>query len=326
MNYRTAGVNISKGDKIVANIRKMMGEQGSGIGHFGGTVEIPQGIAQPMLVSSIDGVGTKIKVATAMNKYDTIGQDLVHHCIDDIACCGAQPLAFLDYIAMSSMDVEVATAVIGGIIEACRRWNVRLAGGENAEMPGVYNSGELDLIGTVIGVVDRQEYIDGSHIDEDDVMIGFPSNGLHTNGYSLARRIIEDSGKDYREFVEQLGSSIGDALLEVHTCYLGEINELRRSCDVKGLAHITGGGIIGNISRIIPKGLKPVCKWGSWVEPPVFNLLRKWGEIPEEDMKSTFNLGVGLVAMLKADDAGRIIQSFPDDLLQPFMVGMLRTT
>jgi len=322
MNYRSAGVDITKGDRLVARIKSMMGETGNRLGHFGGAVPFSlQEYKEPLLVSSIDSVGTKSAVALSMNRHDGIGQDMVHHSINDIACCGADPLYFLDYFAMGEMDVDLAAEVIGGVVEACKMWKFPLVGGENAEMPGVYREGEYDLVGAITGVVESSEYIDGSSIAEGDILVGFPSSGLHTNGYSLARKVIDETDLDYTTITPELGMSVGDALLAVHYCYLSEIRELKRKFNVKGLAHITGGGLPGNVSRIIPSGLIAEFDWGAWGEPPIFNFLRVNGDIPEADMRSTFNLGVGLVAVVDPDQAQAVEMEFPTGLNKPMRIG-----
>lgn len=322
MDYRSAGVDIDKGDRLVDRIKSMMGESGIRIGHFGGTIPFPSSkYRDPLLVSSIDSVGTKVKIAGKLNRYDTIGQDIVHHSINDIACCGAEPLAFLDYYAVSGLDIDTASEVIKGVITACSRWGVSLIGGEAAEMPGVYEKGEFDLVGSVIGVVERSDYIDGKGIRQGDFILGFQSNGLHTNGYSLARQVIETSGLEYSEKLPGSDKSIGEALLEIHICYLDVIRELKRLGGLKGLAHITGGGLPGNVRRILPRGLAAKFYWDKWNEPPIFGLIRRWGAVPEEDMRRTFNLGIGLVAIVAADNADRACSEFPSDLSAPKIIG-----
>ncbi len=317
MNYSTAGVDIKKGDRIVDRVKEMMGAAGAQIGHFGGAIPIPMGrYKEPLLVSSIDSVGTKVMVATAVGRHDSLGFDLVHHCINDIACCGAEPIAFLDYIAMSSLNEKVVTEAISGIIKACQRWDTTLVGGETAEMPGTYLKGEYDLVGSITGLVEKSEFIDGKSISAGDVLYGFASNGLHTNGYSLARKVCAPLG--YSTAPSELGERIGEALLRPHRCYLGEIRELKTH-NVKGLAHITGGGLMGNVSRIIPKGLTVDIDWGVWNEPSIFSLIRKVGEVPENGMREAFNLGIGLVAVL--DPNTTVMDKFPNDLLQPIRIG-----
>ncbi|NQT34685.1 phosphoribosylformylglycinamidine cyclo-ligase [bacterium] len=326
MDYRSAGVDISKADRLLIKIKQMLGNSGSQIGHFGGTAPFPAELyKEPLLVSSIDGAGTKTAVAAAMNKHDGIGRDLLHHSINDIACCGAEPISFMDYFAMGELDIDLAVSVIGGLIDACRKWNITLTGGETAEMPGVYRDCEYDLVGSITGVVERNGYIDGSTVEVGDVLIGFPSTGLHTNGYSLERRIINETDLEYETFIPELGMSVGEALLAEHRCYLYEIRELKRSYAVKGLAHITGGGLPGNVSRILPAGCRARFDWGTWECPPIFNLLREKGNVPEDDMRRTFNLGVGLVAVLAPDNAQLIETEFPKELYSPFRVGEVIT-
>ncbi|MBM3325612.1 MAG: phosphoribosylformylglycinamidine cyclo-ligase [Calditrichaeota bacterium] len=299
MDYRDAGVDIEKGDRIVAGIKRLMGESGSCIGHFGGAIPLPcAGRRNPLLVSSIDGVGTKATVASVLGRYADVGRDLVHHSINDIAVCGAEPLFFLDYIAMGRMDEESAIAAVGGIIKTCQRWGIALVGGETAEMPGVYRDNKFDLVGSITGCVEADEFIDGHSIQEGDWLIGFPSTGLHTNGYSLARQVLHDAAIEYDEYIVELGSTVGDALLAEHRCYLDVIRILKKDFQPRGLAHITGGGLEGNTKRIIPTGLKVVFDWGNWYEPPIFDLIQRIGEVLEEEMRHTFNLGIGLVAIL----------------------------
>jgi len=334
MDYRSAGVDISKNDRLIARIKAMMGKSGAEIGHFGGAFSFStEAYKEPLLVSSIDSAGTKTAVAIAVNRHEGIGRDILHHSINDIACCGAEPLYFLDYIAMSNLDEDIAASLIEGLIKAGQMWNVKLAGGELAEMPGVYQPNEYDLVISINGVVEKSEYIDGSGITAGDVLVGFPSAGLHTNGFSLARKVVEETGLGYDSFcppllsppAEQGGTSVGDALLAEHRCYLSEIRELKQNYSVKGLAHITGGGLPGNVSRIIPKEFETEFDWGNWDEPPIFGLLREAGEIPDDDMRNTYNLGVGLVAALNPEFAEEIFNNFPERLYKPFRFGRVIT-
>jgi len=324
MDYRTAGVDISAGEQVVAGIKKLMGASGKAIGHFGGAFPINfAGYEQPMLVSSIDGVGTKTAVAAACGRWEVIGRDMVHHAIGDIAVCGAEPLFFLDYIAMGKLQPEAAVRVVGGAVEACKRWGVSLVGGETAEMPGVYVPGELDFVGCIVGVVDQEKYIDGKTITIGDVLVGFPSVGLHTNGFSLVRRVFADAKISFDESFAELGGTVADALLAEHRCYLEVIRRLKTEFSVKGLAHITGGGIYGNSSRIIPKGLSAEIDWGCWNELPIFDLIRKSGNIPEEDMRRTFNLGIGLVAALSPAKADEAIRASWGEWGNPVAIGLV---
>ena len=322
MDYKSAGVDTSKGESFVAKIKAMIGPDGASIGHFGGAIQLPtEGYRNPLLVTSIDGVGTKVKIAVKLGKYDTIGSDIVHHSVNDIACCGAKPLAFLDYLAMSNLDQDVAMQILKGIIDSCQKLGIKLAGGETAEMPGVYRDGELDLVGSVIGIVDADNYIDGKNIRQGDVLLGIASNGLHTNGYSLARKVVAEAGFDFNHVPAELNRSLGEALLAFHRCYLPEIQALISSIDVKGLAHITGGGLAGNVSRIIPQGLKAQLNWGSWQEPPIFDLIRRWGNIGESAMREAFNLGVGLVVAVAEKDQGAALEIINDLQFAGWVIG-----
>lgn len=305
MDYRKAGVDIDKGDRLVASIKAMMGGEGAAIGHFGGALRLPDSDGK-LLIASIDGVGTKIEIAAAMGRFDTIGQDLVHHCINDIACCGAEPVGFLDYYAAASLNVEQAAEVVRGIITACRRWGVSLMGGETAEMPGIYHSDKFDLAGVIFGLVDHSDYIDGRSIAAGDWIVGLPSNGPHTNGYSLVRRVIADAGLTYNDPMPG-GGSIGDALLAVHTCYLNDIHSIKNLGVIKGLAHITGGGLEGNLKRIIPKGLTININWEAWDQPAIFPFLKRIGHIADAEMRRVFNCGIGLTAVMDPAAAGGVI-------------------
>jgi phosphoribosylformylglycinamidine cyclo-ligase len=310
MNYKQAGVDISAGDQVVEGIKQRMGASRGSIGHFGGAFPFDVSrYREPLLVSSVDGVGTKTAVAIALSRYDVIGRDMVHHAIGDIAVCGAEPLFFLDYIAMGKLEPDAAVQVIGGAIDACKRWGVVLVGGETAEMPGVYIAGELDFVGCIVGVVEKGDYIDGKGIVEGDILVGFPSAGLHTNGFSLARRAFAEAGIGFDQVMTESGATVGDALLAEHVCYLDVIRKLKSDYAVKGLAHITGGGLEGNTRRIIPKNLQAEFDWGSWPVPAIFELIRSAGSVPEEDMRQAFNLGIGLVAALSQDMAASAMQA-----------------
>lgn len=303
INYQQAGVDISRGEEIVSNIKKMLGASGASIGHFAGAVRIPMQGAEPaLLVSSIDGVGTKLSVAIAMGKYDTIGMDLVHHSVNDLMCCGAEPFAFLDYVAASKLDVENVSTVIQGIVNACTALNIQLAGGETAEMPGVYISGEMDLVGTIFGVVKESEFIDGRTVSRGDSVVGFPSTGLHTNGYSLARNILSVNNIQFQDdLANGSGRTWGEALLAVHKCYRDEIRSLKSSGRLAALAHITGGGIYSNTIRVIPKGMALEFDWDSWEMTFVFRKLMALGNVSHEEARKVFNLGIGLTAIVSGD-------------------------
>jgi phosphoribosylformylglycinamidine cyclo-ligase len=260
---------------------------------------------QPVLVSSVDGVGTKLIVAFKSNRFDTVGQDLVNHCVNDIAVCGATPLFFLDYFSTGKLEQHVGFDVIKGFSKACKENGVALIGGETAEMPDIYKKGEFDLAGTIVGVVDKEELIDGSKIKKGDLLIGFKSSGLHTNGYSLARNVLfSEYGVDDQP--DELNRTIGEELLQVHKSYLKLITDLKSVQGVNGFSHITGGGIIGNTKRVIPDGLSIQINWDNWKRPAIFELIQKTGNVEEEDMRQTFNLGIGLIAIISPDSLDEV--------------------
>jgi phosphoribosylformylglycinamidine cyclo-ligase len=305
--YTRAGVNIGAGQQSTAlmaeAVRSTYGpEVLAGIGAFGGLYDasaLPE-MAHPVLVASTDGVGTKTKVAARLGRWDTIGRDLVNHCINDILVQGARPLFFLDYVAMAHLDPQKVAAIVGGVAVACREAGCALLGGETAEMPGVYEAGEVDLVGTIVGVVERGRLIDGSRIQPGDFLIALPSSGLHTNGYSLARKLLDPL--DWTEPLPELGCSPGDALLAVHRCYLDAVRKWWSSgVDIRGLAHITGGGVLDNLPRILPPGLGAIIQRGSWTSPPIFDLLRRLGNLSDQELFHTFNMGLGMIGVVSPD-------------------------
>ncbi len=308
LTYADAGVDISAAEKTKQRI-KMLARKTfnkhvlSEIGSFGGLfaldlVKFPE----PVLVSSTDGVGTKLKLAFELNIHHTVGQDLVNHCVNDIAVQGATPLFFLDYLATGKLDDNVVETVVRGIAEACRANGCALIGGETAQMPGFYADGEYDLAGTILGAVNRDRIVTGERIEPGDVLIGLPSNGLHTNGYSLARKLLFEVaryGPD--QYVNELKDKTGAALMRTHRSYLAIIKKLHGADLVTGLAHITGGGITGNLPRILPKGIGAVIDVASWAPPPLFEHLQQLGDVEPEEMHKTFNMGIGLIAVVPAD-------------------------
>jgi phosphoribosylformylglycinamidine cyclo-ligase len=312
--YREAGVDIDKADRFIDRIRPLVRETFTSsvitdIGGFAGLVSLAaDAYERPVLVSSTDGVGTKLKLAFMMNKHDTVGIDLVAMCVNDIVVCGARPLFFLDYLAMGALDEEVATAVVSGIAEGCRRAKTPLVGGETAEMPGFYGPGEYDLVGFVTGVVDNDKIIEGSEISVGNVLIGLASSGLHSNGYSLVRRIVLDELQiDLNSKCDFADHTWGEQLLAPTRIYAETVRVLVRDFNVKGMAHITGGGLLGNLPRIMPSGLKAVLDDGSWEVPPIFDFLQQHGRISDQEMLTTFNSGVGLVACVTAEDAEEVL-------------------
>ncbi len=299
--YKEAGVDIDAADESVDRIKGAVRETFTpgvlaDIGAFGAFFEPDlSGYEQPVLVSSIDGVGTKVLVAKRAGRFDTVGQDLVNHCVNDIASCGAEPLFFLDYYATGTLNPDHAEALIGGFAAACQSNRCALIGGEIAEMPDVYASDDFDLAGTIVGMVDKADIIDGSAVQEGDVLLGLPSTGLHTNGFSLARHVLFDAFA-IDEPVDALeGATLAEALLTVHRSYLSAIRDARAVAPVHGIAHITGGGLPGNLSRIMPEGLRAAVNYDAWTRPAIFDLIQDVGEVPESDMRRTFNLGIGLV-------------------------------
>jgi phosphoribosylformylglycinamidine cyclo-ligase len=314
--YREAGVDIDAQDEALERVKALVrATHGDAVlsemGAFGGLFRLPtRGMREPVLVASADGVGTKLKIAFASGRHDSVGQDLVHHCINDILVQGARPLFFLDYLATGRIDPGVAAEVIGGVATACGRHQMALLGGETAEMPGFYDDGEYDLAGFIVGAVDRRRILGPGRVSEGDVLIGLPSDGLHTNGYSLARRIVFEElklGLDDRP--RELSASVAEELLRVHRCYLDTLWPLIEKDRVHALAHITGGGITDNLPRILPEGMGAVVKVGSWDVPPLFRFLAEAGEVPEADMWRTFNMGVGMVAVVAAKRLGEVLEA-----------------
>lgn len=303
ITYKESGVDIKAGEDLVKSIKDVVKETHnanvvSNIGGFGALFSADFGsMKEPILVSSVDGVGTKLIVAFKTERYDTVGQCLVNHCVNDIAVCGATPLFFLDYFSTGKLKQEMGFEIISGFSKACKENGVALIGGETAEMPDIYDEGEFDLAGTIVGVVDKKDLITGENIEKGDSLIGFKSNGLHTNGYSLARNALF-SEYNVDDTHDLLDGTIGEELLKVHKSYLNLISELKETEGVNGFSHITGGGIVGNTKRILPDGLSLDISWDTWERPAIFNLIQQAGNVPEEDMRDTFNLGVGLIAVV----------------------------
>jgi phosphoribosylformylglycinamidine cyclo-ligase len=314
MDYKTSGVDIDAGNEAVCRIRRLARSTFtpgvlSDIGSFGGLFRLNDaGLKDPVLVSSADGVGTKLKVAFLAGRHDTIGIDLVNHCVNDILVQGAAPLFFLDYLGTGQLSPLVAEQIVTGMAQACRDNGCALLGGETAEMPGFYAGGEYDVAGFIVGAVEREQLIDGRSITAGDVLVGVPSSGLHTNGYSLARRIVfEKLGLGVDDLVPELGRSVGEALLEPHRSYLPMIGPLVASGFIKGMAHITGGGITDNLPRVLPPGTAAVVRRAAWEVPPIFEWLQPSGNVPVDDMFRTFNMGIGLIVVVAAADADRLL-------------------
>ena len=302
VTYSDAGVDIDAANRATAKIKELARQTFnertlSEIGSFGGMFDgaFPK-LRQPVLVASADGVGTKLKIAFLTGIHNTIGRDLVNHCVNDILVQGARPLFFLDYIATGKLSPEVVAGIVTGITNGCRENGCVLLGGETAEMPGFYADGEYDVAGFIVGVVDREKVIDGKEISPGDVVLALPSVGLHTNGYSLARKLLlEVAGFTVDTKLDTVGQTVGEALLQPHLSYLSPLNGLLDAGSIKGLAHITGGGLTENIPRILPEGTAVEIQQGSWPVLPIFTLMQQLGNVPDAEMYRTFNMGVGMV-------------------------------
>ena len=312
--YAASGVDIEAGNKAVelmtSAVRSTYGpEVLLGIGAFGGLFDAARikALDQPVLVGSTDSVGTKTIVAAALGSYHTLGQDIVNHCIDDILVQGAEPLFFLDYIASPVTDPQMIAALVGGMADACREAGCAILGGETAELPGVYLPGQLDVVGAIVGVVDRAEIINGADITPGDILLGLPSSGLHTNGFSLVRRIF--APERYGDYAEVLGRPLGQALVEPHRSYLPHVRRLRQAVTIKGLAHITGGGFPDNLPRILPDGVGAVVQRDAWEVPPLFRLIQEVGEVDGDEMYRVFNMGVGLVVVVAPEEVDAALQA-----------------
>jgi phosphoribosylformylglycinamidine cyclo-ligase len=312
--YRDAGVDIDAGNELVDRIvplakRTRTPQVIADVGGFSGLCGLPPGMRDPVLVGTTDGVGTKLKLAFQLDRHDTVGIDLVAMCVNDLVCVGARPLFFLDYFATGKLDVGRAEQVIAGIAEACVESGCALLGGETAELPGFYAPGEYDLAGFAVGVVERDGVVDGRTVVEGDAAIGLASTGAHSNGYSLIRRIVKDAHLDLYATLPGFDRPLGEVLLAPTRLYPRVVDALRRAVTLKSIAHITGGGLLENPPRVIPERLGIRFDRRAWPEPPVFDLLRKRGEVPESEMRRTFNLGLGLVVVVSAADAPAAIRA-----------------
>jgi phosphoribosylformylglycinamidine cyclo-ligase len=318
VTYAAAGVDISAADRAKQRIkglarvtfnRNTLAE----IGGFGGLFRLPDNLRRPVLVSSVDGVGTKLKVAFMTGVHDTVGRDLVNHCVNDILVQGASPLFFLDYVAVGRLDPAIVCAIVEGVSRGCRENGCVLIGGETAEMPGFYAPGEYDVAGCIVGVVEENRIVTGAAIRPGDRLLGLGSAGLHTNGYSLARHLLFDvAGYDANNRVAALGTTVGEALLAEHRSYLGLIGPLLKKSPglIHGMAHVTGGGITENLPRVLPPRCAAEIDAGSWDWPPIFKLIQQIGGVPLDDMRRTFNLGIGMILVVAADDAAKVTRMF----------------
>ena len=281
----------------------------SGVGFFGGLFEC-KGYKEPVLVSSVDSVGTKLRIANALDKHDTIGIDIVNHCVNDILTCGAEPLFFLDYIGIGKLIPEKVETIVQGVAQACREVGCALIGGETAEMPGIYTGDDYDLVGFVIGVVEKENIIDGKTITVGDAVIGLPSSGLHTNGYSLVRKIFGESPSALNTYYPALDRSLGQELLEPHHCYYNQLKPQLPA--IKGMAHITGGGLPGNVPRILPEGMTAKLRSGKWTTPPIFQLIQQRGNVNQQEMYRVFNMGIGMVLVCSPQDVEQLTRAQPE--------------
>ncbi len=322
--YKDSGVDIAAGEETVDRIKPLVRSTHSSkvlsdIGLFGGFYDgIFEGYEHPILVASTDGVGTKLKIAFHTGIHNTIGNCLVNHCVDDILACGAKPLFFLDYFATGKLNPDVAEQVISGFVAGCLENGTALIGGETAEMPSLYSDGEYDVSGTIVGVVDKRKIVNGKKIQKGDVLIGLPSSGLHTNGYSLARTVLLSKYK-YEDFVEELGCSIAESLLKVHTSYLNTVAQLVEDELLTGISHITGGGIVGNTKRILPENTQLNIAWNSWNRLPIFDLIQKTGNVSEDEMRAAFNLGIGMILVVEKSNADEVFKRCLDR--NPVIIG-----
>jgi phosphoribosylformylglycinamidine cyclo-ligase len=311
-SYEAAGVSIERGEQAVDLMRSAVeathGPEVLGsAGGFAGLYALA-GYAEPVLASTIDGVGTKVLVAREMGRYDSIGADIVNHCANDVLATGASPLLFLDYVASGRLDPEAAAGVVRGAAEACSRLDIALVGGETAEMPGLYAGEDLDVVGACVGACERSEVVNGERVRAGDAILGLASSGLHTNGYTLARKVVEAAGLSYSETPEGFDRSLGEVYLEPHRAYAREVAGLRDAVEVRGMAHITGGGLPGNLPRALG-GLGARLYPSSWDEPPVFALIRALGNVPEGEMRRVFNLGIGFCAVVPTGEADKGLET-----------------
>ena len=312
--YEDAGVNLEAGYEVVRRIKQHVastarkGSMGN-IGSFGGMFDLSElGIREPVLVSGTDGVGTKLKIAFAMDKHDTIGIDAVAMCVNDVLAQGAEPLIFLDYVALGHNVPEKVEAIVAGVAEGCRQAGCALVGGETAEMPGMYSNDEYDIAGYTTGVVEKSKLIDGTKVKVGDVLVGVASSGVHSNGFSLVRKIVTDARLSYFDSIEEFGGRLlGDVLLTPTKIYVKQMLDVIRQCDVHGICHITGGGFDENIPRVLRDGQGIEIREGSWEILPIFRLLEKWGGVPHREMFNIFNMGIGMVAVLDASEADKAV-------------------
>lgn len=330
LTYKDAGVDIHEGEKAVSLMKEHVEKTFNknvltGLGGFGGLFNLDlEGISKPVLVSGTDGVGTKLKIAFLMDKHDTVGQDCVAMCVNDILCQGAKPLFFLDYIATGKVSAEKVADIVKGIADGCIDGECALIGGETAEMPAFYSDGEYDMAGFAVGIVDKDKIIDGSKIKEGNKLIGIKSSGIHSNGYSLVRKLFfEKLNLKVEDFVDELNSTVGEALITPTRIYTKICNSILPLHDILGIVHITGGGFYENIPRIIPAGLGVEVELGSWDMPKIFDFMQEKGNIPRDEMYSTFNMGIGLIMVVKEDEANLVLEDLKKAGENAFIIGQI---
>lgn len=329
LDYKQSGVDVEAGYKSVELMKKHVKstfrqEVMSDIGGFGGLFSISnKNLEEPVLVSGTDGVGTKLKIAFLMDKHNTIGIDCVAMCVNDILCSGAEPLFFLDYIACGKNIPEKIADIVSGVADGCRQANASLIGGETAEMPGFYPKDEYDLAGFAVGIVDKKNIIDKSKVDKDDILLGIPASGVHSNGYSLIRKIFMPSSKNLNEYVESLSCTLGEELLKPTKIYVKQILELKKHVNIKGISHITGGGFIENIPRMLPN-LCAVIEEGSWPVLPIFDIIMDSGQIDRMNMYNTFNMGIGMVLAISPDEVTKAIEILNSMGEEAYVIGKLK--
>ncbi len=330
ITYKDAGVDIEKADRFVEGIKPFVKSTFNKnvitpLGGFAGAylLEISK-YKEPVITSSTDGVGTKLKIAQTVGKHDTIGIDLVAMCVNDLVTTGSKPLFFLDYFATGKLETQVAVDVVKGIAEGCKQADCALIGGETAEMPGMYREGEYDLAGFSVGIVEREKMLDGSKTQEGDILIGIASSGIHSNGYSLVRKLIEIKGYTYDTYIEDLGKKLWEELLTPTKIYVKPVLKLIEKVDVHAIAHITGGGIPGNLIRVLNKDVKAVIEEGSWEVLPVFKWIQKEGNVPKEEMYRTFNMGIGMILAVPEKSKGEVINILEEEGEKPYIIGYLK--
>ncbi|MCK4537813.1 MAG: phosphoribosylformylglycinamidine cyclo-ligase [Candidatus Krumholzibacteria bacterium] len=323
--YSESGVDIDAAGKAMKGISRLVKatwgkEVLSEVGNFGGLFALPAGYNEPVLVSSADGVGTKLKLAFMTGRHNTVGEDLVNHCVNDILVQGAEPLFFLDYFGCGRLEPGIVEAVVEGLARGCENNGCALIGGETAEMPGFYNEGEYDIAGCIVGIIEKEKVIDGKKIEPGDSVWAFPSSGLHTNGYSLARKIVfEDEKLGVDDEIPGTGGTVADLLLQVHRSYLPEIRSMREIVEIRGLAHITGGGLVDNIPRVLPEGCSVRIDRSSWDVPPLFEYFREKGGVDDREMHRVFNMGIGMVVIIPA--GSNVLVEKGDYRWKPFLIG-----